>query len=243
MSGNFSREKIFHFKQFDVVNDRSAMKVGTDSVLLGAWATPRVASPMEILDVGCGTGILSLMSAQRFPTAEITAVEIDQDAANEASDNFLSSVWSDRLHVVNTDFLQWQTERKYDLIVCNPPYFSTGERSNDSKRATARHTDTLSLESLTRRVAKLLKPDGVFALIVPEQSLEEAIYHSALCSMNPHRVCHISPNPGKKPIRCMAEFGFPIFSIEETTLQIRGSGQNDFTTEYRELTSPFYMNF
>ena len=144
-----AREKVFRFKQFGVRHEKSAMKVGTDGVLLGAWTNAENAK--KVLDIGTGTGLIALMIAQRSK-ALITGIEIDEDAAEEAYENFVSSPWGDRLRVENSDFAVFSNicNEKYDVIVSNPPYFVDSLECPDEKRGKARHTSSLSFENLIK---------------------------------------------------------------------------------------------
>ena len=177
--------EYFQFKQFTVRHERCAMKVGTDGVLLGAWAP--VEGVGRILDVGTGTGLVALQLAQRTASARITAIEIDPDAAAQAGENVAASPWSDRIEVVCGDFATFRQiatfdtfatpslvakptvaeEEGYDLIVSNPPYFTEALQCPDPRRCTARHTATLDYALLFRRGAALLAPGGELALIFP----------------------------------------------------------------------------
>lgn len=145
---------VFQFKQFSVRHAKSGMKVGTDSVLLGAWAD--FVARNRILDVGAGTGILALMAAQRNADAMVDAVEIDAVAAEEALQNAENSAWGGRIKIFECDFLRFESGSKYDYIVSNPPFFDSGERAPDARRAMARHTDTLPFSEFFGRCKSLL---------------------------------------------------------------------------------------
>ena len=157
----------FQFKQFTVRHDKCAMKVGTDGVLLGAWAP--VQDVKRILDVGAGSGLISLQLAQRNPEAVITSVEIDPAAAAQAQENIQSSPWSNRMEVVCCDFRKYHPEDKFDLIVSNPPYFVDALRCPDNQRCMARHTSELNYELLFGHSAHLLSEQGVISIIIPAE--------------------------------------------------------------------------
>ena len=160
--------KPFKFKQFTLEQDRCAMKVGTDGVLLGAW-TPLDHSPDTILDIGAGTGLIALMLAQRSTAETIDAVEIDGAAYEQCVENFEASPWADRLfcyHVGLDEFVA-EMETPYDLIVSNPPFFTERVSSGNLSRDSARQNESLPFETLVDAVAKLLSPKGIFAVILP----------------------------------------------------------------------------
>ena len=158
----------FKFKQFTIFHDKCAMKVGTDGVLLGAWAPADGAE--RILDVGTGTGLIALQLAQRNPHARITAIEIDATAAGQAAENVSRSLWTDRVEVVCRDFRDYQPENRFDLIVSNPPYFIDALKCPDEQRCTARHAGNLNYDLLFRRSASLLKEQGVVSIIIPAEA-------------------------------------------------------------------------
>ena len=162
----------FQFKQFTVRHDKCAMKVGTDGVLLGAWAP--VQDVKRILDVGAGSGLISLQLAQRNPEAVITSVEIDPAAAAQAQENIQSSPWSNRMEVVCCDFRKYHPEDKFDLIVSNPPYFVDALRCPDNQRCMARHTSEHSRYDWRRRWTSCSRdenrPPGIRRATLPRQS-------------------------------------------------------------------------
>ena len=160
----------FSFKQFHIDDSHCGMPVSTDGVLLGAWAPLTKAS--NIVDIGAGSGLLSLMTAQRSDAA-ITAIEIDNHAAVDCQHNINQSPWHDRITLVTQCVTQWaaSNRQQYDHILCNPPYFDNGPQSSDQRRAQARHTDSLSFEMLLSAIKKLLSQDGKASIILPQSSL------------------------------------------------------------------------
>lgn len=230
---------FFQFKHFTVYHDKCAMKVGTDGVLLGAWAP--VANARRLLDVGTGTGLIALQLAQRNPHAKITAIEIDAAAAEQARDNILHSPWADRIEIVCSDFRDYQSEDKFDLIVSNPPYFIDALKSPDEQRCTARHTGKLNYDILFCRAAHLLCEQGGVSIIIPAES-EKAVIDAAwnqklfpLCRMR------IFTKPGKPYRRVLLTFGFQEKKCIEKNLCIEVN-HNEFTPEYTVLTKDFYLN-
>ncbi|MGK3126848.1 tRNA1(Val) (adenine(37)-N6)-methyltransferase [Candidatus Pantoea formicae] len=170
------RKDGFTFKQFFVAHDRCAMKVGTDGVLLGAWAP--VANARRILDIGCGSGLIALMLAQRTSEqVQLDAVELDASAANQADENVQASPWADRITVHQQDIISWseQCEKRYSLIVSNPPFFAPGTASASTERDNARSTATLDHPTLLRCAAQLIEEEGIFCVVLPEESGEKLI--------------------------------------------------------------------
>lgn len=155
----------FQFKQFRVVQDACAMKVTTDACIQGAWTPVPISG--NILDIGTGTGLLSLMVAQRSSGAKITALEIDKDAAQQASANFEASTWRTSIDVQQADFMEWESAAKYDLIICNPPFFLNSLRSPEENRNMAKHTNELTLEGILQRCKAILKESGILSLLLP----------------------------------------------------------------------------
>ncbi|MFJ5159653.1 tRNA1(Val) (adenine(37)-N6)-methyltransferase [Pantoea sp. NPDC088449] len=170
------RKDGFTFKQFFVAHDRCAMKVGTDGVLIGAWAP--VAGVRRILDIGCGSGLIALMLAQRTPQpVEIDAVELEANAASQAQENMQASPWADRITVHHQDIVSWseQCEKRYSLIVSNPPFFAPGMASSSAERDAARSTTTLDHRTLLRCAAQLIEEEGLFCVVLPAEAGETLI--------------------------------------------------------------------
>ncbi|MBO5875596.1 MAG: methyltransferase [Alistipes sp.] len=231
---------MFRFKQFTVHQQRSAMKVGTDGVLIGAWASVR-GTDRAVLDIGTGTGLIALMIAQRNPKAEIVAVEIDAESAEQARENVAASPWSNRIRVEECAVQEFVAEQKFDLFVSNPPYFVDSFKCSDESRNTARHTDTLSFVELMRSAERLLAPDGRFAVIVPSEAALSVIAAGRLHLV---RRCDVRSKPKGSPKRVMLEFS-PRFEgaavREEMTI---GDGSNGgYSPEYIALTRDFYLKF
>lgn len=165
-------KNLFRYKQFTVSQEHAAMKVGTDSDLLGTLAT----GGTEILDIGTGTGIITLMMAQRFPDAKFTAIDIDDNAIIDATVNFANSPFADRLilqHISFQDYLEKFQDTKFDCVVCNPPYFDKSQESDDLSRTRARHTSSLPFSVLVGGTYQLLRDGGVFSVCIPPEVLEE----------------------------------------------------------------------
>lgn len=158
---------MFKFKHFDIIQNNNAQKVGTDSMVLGAWVAQKNISPKNILDIGTGTGVLALMMAQSFENAKVSAVEIEKSFAKEAILNFENSKYSDRLNVVQDDVLSFAPEMSFDVIISNPPYFENDQHSEDELRNLARHQDSLSLTQLINFCSRHLSEDGDVFLVYP----------------------------------------------------------------------------
>ena len=239
MAGN----KYFQFKQFRIVQEQSAMKVGVDGVLLGAWAD--VQGAKRILDIGSGTGMIALMMAQRNPTAIIDAVEIELEAFHESLFNVQQSPWSERINIECCSFqeLAKGSSLKYDLIVSNPPYFDNGVKSPLESRAQARHSDGLPLSELILGVACLLKINGKAALVLAAESLKELQQLVELNGLYISHICNVKPNPQKPVFRILVEISNSECVVQQEELMIEFENHFDYTPEYRELTKEFYLKF
>lgn len=217
------------------------MKVGTDGVLLGAWAQVR-PEDRRMLDVGTGTGLIALMLAQRSE-ARITAVDIDAECATQAAENFAASPWTDRLTALCLPIQQFHTPEKFDLIVSNPPYYVDSLLSPDEGRNTARHTAGLPFGELAAAAVRLLAPDGRVALVLPPTELKQ-FRSTALGRLFLTRWTEVCSTPRRGVRRILAEFGMtPVPSPEPSRLVIEFGGQDSYTEEYRRLTGDFYLKF
>ncbi len=233
------KQRIFRFKRFAVANERSAMKVGTDGVLLGAWCS--VAGRKRILDVGTGCGVIALMLAQRTESALITGIEIDSEAADEARQNFAASGWGHRLLIQNIDYKEFINDDKYDLIVSNPPFFSQGILPKDNERMIARHSTELSFTHLISKSSELMAGTGLLAFIAPADAEREIKYLANQFGLNPTRICRVKGTPQSEPKRIMFEFSKNNHGeITENEIVIEYSPHN-FTEEYIRLTKEFYL--
>jgi tRNA1Val (adenine37-N6)-methyltransferase len=238
-----SRNKSFQFKQFRINQERSAMKVGMDGVLLGAWTDPSGAE--RILDIGTGTGLIALMLAQKAPNAQIDAIEIDPEAFNEAVLNIQQSPWKDRVHLELSRFQEFakRTNLKYDMIVSNPPFFTNGVKAPAENRAQARHSDSLPLDVLISGAAGLLRENGRIGLILPIESLPDITSLADLNNLFISRLCRVKPNPQKPDFRILIELTNLDCTIQESELMIEFEKHHDYTPEYKELTKDFYLKF
>ena len=232
----------FQFKEFIVEQADTAMKVGTDGVLLGAWAD--VSQADAILDIGTGSGLIALMLAQRS-AAEITAVEIEEKACRQADKNFKQSKWADRILLVNSSFQKFATtiNKKFDLIVSNPPYFVNSMKSPTNERNLARHTDLLPFADLFGFSSKLLKPNGKLALIIPTDISKSVFDEANFSRFSLNKKTSVKSSTLKPPKRLLLEFSFSKTELLENCVTIENQQQHDFTQEYKNLTKDFYLAF
>lgn len=232
----------FQFKQFSLEQDRCAMKIGTDGVLLGAW-TPIENNPFSILDIGTGTGIIALMLAQRSHAEQIDALEIDDDAYEQAVDNFENSPWGDRLfcfHAGLDEFVE-EPEDEYDLIVSNPPFYTEDYKTENQQRDLARFSDALPFEDLIEAAALLLSENGIFSVIIPFKEEENFIAIAKEYELHPIKITRVKGNPNSDIKRSLLAFS----SNESDTILkdelIIETGRHIYTPEYIELTKDFYL--
>jgi len=230
----------FSFKQFTVWHDKCAMKVGTDGVLLGAWTD--VSNANSVLDIGTGTGLVALMIAQRC-NADIFAIEIDNNAVIQATDNKNRSPWSERISIIQGDFKTFESNTKFDVIVSNPPYFSNSLLPPDIKRSTARHTNELSYYELIEGAAELLSPRGKFSLIIPADVIDKIIEIAANFDLYPIRQTNILPKQDSSPKRVLISFSNKKDAIfAKPNDLIIELARHQYTPEYIDLTKEYYLN-
>ena len=220
------------------------MKVGTDGVLLGAWCAVE-NYPNSVLDIGAGTGIISLMLAQRTDAMTIDAVEIDENAYEQTVANFEESNWGDRLYCYNTTFQEFaneiaEEEETYDLIVSNPPFYTDDFETENDARNKARFTSSLSFKELMVGVAKILSKNGTFSVIIPFKEEENFIALAKENNLFLNKVCRVQGNPTSEIKRSLLAFSFHLKEIEETHLIIETSRHN-YTEDYINLTKDFYL--
>lgn len=233
---------MFQFKQFLVLQDQCAMKVGTDGVLLGAW-TPMENNPKSILDIGTGTGIIALMLAQRSKAIQIDALEIDEKAYEQATDNFENSPWSDRLfcfHAGLDEFIE-EPEDEYDLIVSNPPFYSEDYKTNDKNRDLARFQDAMPFEELIESADLLLSENGIFAVIIPFKEEQNFIDLCAEVELFPIKITRVKGSfttPTVRSLLAFKRFEMSILTSDELVIEIN---RHEYTNEYIELTKEFYL--
>ena len=230
----------FEFRHFIVRQDRCAMKVGTDGTLLGAWAEMAVGEG-RVLDIGTGTGLIALMMAQRYPACWVKAIDIDPEACLQAARNVEESPFADRIEVILADVADFTAEERFDAIVSNPPYFQSSLECPDSQRTTARHTSSLSYASLISSAFRLLKDDGRFSLIIPDDCLSSLMAEIHLAGFFVSRHWSVRTTPAKPPKRHLIEITkHPVdeINIKDCVLQISSGERSPW---YRELTRDFYI--
>ena len=232
----------FQFKQFSLEQDRCAMKIGTDGVLLGAW-TPIENNPFSILDIGAGTGVIALMLAQRSHAEQIDALEIDENAYEQAVDNFENSPWSDRLfcfHAGLDEFVE-EPEDEYDLIVSNPPFYTDDFKSATEQRDLARFADAMPFEDLIEAADLLLSENGIFSVIIPFKEEETFLALAAAYELYPTKITRVKGTPTTEIKRSLLAFSRNEnldFPIDELIIE---TARHIYTAEYIKLTKEFYL--
>jgi len=231
----------FKFKQFTIQQDRCAMKIGTDGVLLGAWVSLE-NNPDSILDIGAGTGILSLQLAQRSNAETIEAIEIDENAFEQCVANFETSLWGDRLFCFHASAQEFATEveEEYDFIISNPPFYTDNYKSGDTTRNTARFTDTLPFKDLAIVAFQFLSEEGIFALILPRKEEDNFITIASEVGLFPKRICRVKGSAPSEVKRSLLEFSFQKTKVIYEELTIENSRHN-YTKDYTDLVKDFYL--
>lgn len=231
----------FRCQQFTIEQDRCAMKVGTDGMLLGAWAP--VEGARRMLDVGTGTGLIALMLAQRAPEAQIDAVEIDPVAAQQARENVAASPFASRIEVQAGAIQTHPTGVRYDLIVSNPPFFTAGILPSDAARRQARHAQSLDLDTLLQQTSQRLAPQGRACFIFPAQQSPQWEITARRYGLHPHQRLVVRPTPQKTPHRVLTVWAAePTEQLAEAELVIRELRSQQYTEAYQALTEAFYLN-
>lgn len=230
----------FKFKQFTIHQDKCAMKVGTDGVLIGAWATCQHAE--KVLDIGTGTGLIALMIAQRS-NAVIDAIEIDEEACLQAKENFRKSPWENRIHLIHKSFQDFvhETDKKYDLIVTNPPYFQNSLVAPDDQRTNARHNSELELNEIIDGAEKLLTDNGTLSIILPYIEGVLFITHAAQKGLFCVRQTNVLPKPKREPKRLLLEFQRQKKTLVDQDLVIELENRHEYSENYKNLTRDFYL--
>ena len=214
------------------------MKVGTDGLLLGAWAQ----GGKHVLDIGTGTGLIALMMAQRFPEAHVDAIDIDADAASQAEDNARRSPFADRVAVRCVSLQEYVAEREYESIVCNPPFFTQSLQSPDSKRTLARHSVALPFDDLFRHARRLMSDDGVLSIVVPSDALSQIETAAVMNNLFLVRRCFVRTTRKKPARRLLLSFSQKPspFHDEEGVIQ---EAVNEPSEWYRNITCDFLLKY
>lgn len=237
------RRDIFRFKQFSVANNRSAMKVGTDGVLLGAW-TLIGHDVKRVWDAGAGTGLLSLMIAQRYENVSIDAIEIDAAAAMECRENVAGSPWSDRIRTIEGDLMDvWRSLERPGVIISNPPFFSNGLKAPDKARTVARHADggNMGPVALISLAGKVLNEGGSLCMITPADIEEEVIFATTMARLSPAKITEVASKSGKAPTRLLWQLTKGNVTTERTRMILRGE-DSEMSDEFKKLTEEFYLD-
>jgi tRNA1Val (adenine37-N6)-methyltransferase len=237
MSSNF-----FKFKQFTVHQEHAPFKITTDSVLLGAWA--QLAGAGNILDIGTGTGILALMSAQRTE-ANIVAVEPDPGAFMQAGLNISDSPWYERITLINSRVQDYFPEAGllFDAVITNPPFFVDSLPNPDPGKAMARHSLTLSFRELLDAALRLTTPSGELHMVLPVSEATLFIHMAASLGFYCNRKLIVKPTPEISPSRVLMTLGYSQGNVEESTMVIEKGGRHNYSDEYVSLTKDFYLKF
>lgn len=230
---------LFHFKQFSIAHDRSTHKIGTDGVLLGAWV--KTGNAKRILDIGTGSGVIALMLAQKsdFDT-RIDAVEIDEQDVDQARENILNSPWPSKVTVHHQAIQNFFPDRKFDVIVSNPPFFVNSWLPPDEKRGKARHTNELSFDKLLSASVRLLDESGKLAVILPYQEGKSFIDLAYNAGLKLSRELSFQSRKHKPIERLLLEFQFHETPTAQEHLILHDEGEN-WSAGYRELTKDFYL--
>jgi tRNA1Val (adenine37-N6)-methyltransferase len=233
----------FSFKQFNVNQDRCAMKIGSDGVLLGAWC-PTDNQTFSVLDIGAGTGVLSLMLAQRSNAEQIDAIEIDENAFEQCVENFENSPWNDRLycyHAALDEFVEEMEDQVYDLIISNPPFYSEDYKTDNFQRDLARFQDALPFNDLVEAASLLLSENGIFAVIIPFKEEEKFFDLCAEAELYPIKVTHVKGTPTSEIKRSLLAFSHSKKEKIVTDLLIIETSRHQYTKEYIALCQDFYL--
>jgi tRNA1Val (adenine37-N6)-methyltransferase len=234
---------MFQFKQFTIQQDRCAMKVGTDGVLLGAWC-PIDNHPFSVLDIGAGTGIIALMLAQRTNATQIDAIEIDENAYEQCVENFESSPWGDRLfcfHAGLDEFIE-DPEDEYDLIISNPPFYAEDYKTENEQRDLARFQEAMPFEELVEAANLLLAENGIFAVIIPYKEEEKFIALCAEAELYPVKVTRVKGTPTaeiKRSLLAFKRYELSVLTADELVIE---TARHQYTEAYTALTKDFYLN-
>ena len=234
--------KAFQFKQFKIKQDKCAMKIGTDGVLLGAWASLE-NQPFSILDIGAGTGVIALMLAQRSFAELIDALEIEENAYEQCVDNFENSDWGDRLfcyHAALDEFAEEMEGETYDLIISNPPFYDENFTSTEENRNLARFTEALPFEDLVKYSAQLLAEKGKFCTIIPHKNEEEFIQLASKEKLFPQKITRVRGHKNSPIKRSLLQFGFEQTTLETSELIIE-IDRHVYTEDYKNLVRDFYL--
>lgn len=227
----------FRFKQFEIFQDRCAMKVGTDGVLVGAWAR----GGSHILDIGSGTGLISLMMAQRYQHARVVGIDMDGEACRQACENVASSPFADRVEIIHSRLQDFLPEERFDAVVSNPPFFVNSLKNPDNKRSMARHADTLPFRELWQGVKRLLSDDGVFSVVLPVGAEDLFVAEGCMSGFYLVGRCAVKTVERKSPKRVLLSFGRHRESEMENAVETMMDTDGNRSVWYAKITDKFYL--
>lgn len=235
-------KSTFQFKKFSIYHQNSSMKVGTDGVLLGAWAAQNDL-PNSMLDVGTGSGLIALMMSQRFPLADVKGIDIHAPSIDDAKQNVENFPFNNYVEMEVADFVNFKSDREFDWIVSNPPYFSTALLSQQEDKNRVRHQVHLNMKNFIHIAVSVLSSKGKIALILPTKEMLETIEIARENHFFVNRICDIKSFENLEVIRKMVEFSREqVVEVIQESLVIYKS-ERIYTEEYKELTKDFYLNF
>jgi tRNA1Val (adenine37-N6)-methyltransferase len=234
--------KPFNFKKFSIHQNNAAMKIGTDGILIGAWVN--ISKKFKGLDIGSGTGIITIMLCQRNLNLELDSIELSQSAVMDAKINIENCNWSNRIKLFHQDLKDFHPDSNYDLIVSNPPYFKKSLQPSNSDRSKARHQNDLKLEDILKFSKQHLTKDGSLNIILPFEQKKEAIEFAKKHGLNAVRECAVYPKPNKAPHRILIEFSrTENKQMIKESLVIEEAGRHNYSEDYKKLTREFYTIF
>jgi len=238
---NKKKYKPFEFKEFTIHQNNAAMKIGTDGILLGAWAD--LSDKKKGIDIGSGTGVISIMLCQRNEILEIDSIEVSERAVVDAKKNIKNCKWNKRIKLKHEDLKLFSTENKYDLIISNPPYFKKSLKPKDLDRLKARHEESLNYKDVLNFSEKHLLKNGTINLILPIDQKQEVIEYAEKFGLYVNKECIVFPKPNKNPHRLLIELSKTKKTLESQSLIIENDGRHNYTDNYKKLTREFYTIF
>ena len=238
---NKKNYKPFKFKEFIIHQNNAAMKIGTDGILLGAWAD--LSDKKKGIDIGSGTGVISIMLCQRNEILEIDSIEVSEKAVLDAKKNIKNCKWNERINLIHKDLRLFSTENKYDLIISNPPYFQKSLKPKDLGRLKARHEVSLNYKDVLNFSEKHLLKKGTINLILPIDQKQEVIEYAGKFGLYINKECIVFPKPNKNPHRLLIELSKTKKILESQSLIIENDGRHNYTDNYKKLTREFYTIF
>jgi tRNA1Val (adenine37-N6)-methyltransferase len=233
-----SSRPYFEFRQFKVHHDRSALKVTTDACVFGAWT--HVPPSGSVLDIGAGSGLLSLMLAQRS-NARITAVEIDDSSFSQAKENFMNSPWCDRMQIFHADISDFSIQDSFDLVIANPPFYAKGYPSPTSQRNQAMREKSLSIQVLAKEITRLLHPEGYASVMYPVHEAKRFISNMKTMGWSLHQLAILHQSPEHDVLRYLMLFGKAGQPVVQTRIDISNAA-GDYSPEFKQLMSVYYLH-